>query len=85
MELKQNIHLLEGQLQLEPGALSGTGASRQPIGPLAGEDVAAALWGVGQILEHIDVGILVLDLNRQLVEYCILLIARSSDCAAPCS
>ncbi|MCK5912537.1 MAG: PAS domain-containing sensor histidine kinase [Desulfuromusa sp.] len=27
-------------------------------------------WGFAQILEHIDIGILVLDLNRQVIDYC---------------
>lgn len=34
------------------------------------EDSFKKTWGFAQLLEHIDVGILVLDLNQQAIDYC---------------
>ena len=34
------------------------------------EDNFKNTWGFAQLLEHIDIGILVLDLNRQAIDYC---------------
>ena len=38
-------------------------------GPFHGERSDDASWGFAQLLEHIDVGILVLDLHRQAIDY----------------
>jgi len=54
VKLKHEFHSLEGELHTERGIVSGFGDSS---------------WGFAQILEHIDVGILVLDLERQAIDY----------------
>jgi signal transduction histidine kinase len=71
MELRHEFHSLEGALRAEKG-ISGVGLLRNQLEAVAEVEVegsAGASWGFAQILEHIDVGILVLDLERQAIDY----------------
>lgn len=70
MELRQVFHPLGGRMRAGRGAGSGSGASSWgPTGALNGESAEETPWGFAQILEHIDVGILVLDLQRRAIDY----------------
>lgn len=70
MELKQSFHPLEGELRTERGFSPAAGSQRNLIGALSGgSGTAETPWGFAQILEHIDVGILMLDLKRQAIDY----------------
>ncbi|NOY13126.1 MAG: HAMP domain-containing histidine kinase [Deltaproteobacteria bacterium] len=69
MELRQSFHPLEGELRAERGTLSEIAAQRNLTEALAGGKRAESSWGFAQILEHIDVGILVLDLHRRAIDY----------------
>ncbi len=49
--------------------ISGKRSSWETAGAVAGEATGETPWGFAQILEHIDVGILVLDLKCQAIDY----------------
>ena len=70
MELPHQIHSREGALSAGGEALSGSGLPLSQLDSVAAEEnLAGASWGFAQILEHIDVGVLVLDLQSQVIDY----------------
>jgi len=60
------VEELSGSLGFLRGSMSGRQANN-PAGKLA--ETLDTPWGFAQILDHIDVGILVLDLKRRAIDY----------------
>ena len=70
MELMHEFHSLEGALRTEKGQLNSSSLLRNHFESFSkGDDVADSSWGFAQILEHIDVGIMVVDLEQQVIDY----------------
>ena len=65
MELKQCFQPHEGEMRSLRSVVAGL---MRPGGQQWDEDQWSS-WGFSQILEHIDVGILVVDLQRQAIDY----------------
>lgn len=68
MKLSHYFDPLGGDKRVD-AKMSGLGASLVQRGAAA-ENASESPWGSAQILEHIDVAILVLDLQRQAIDYC---------------
>ena len=69
MELRQSFHPLEGGLRAERGTLPEIAAAQRSRTETHSGKRTESSWGFAQILEHIDVGILVLDLHRRAIDY----------------
>ena len=71
MELRREFYSLEGVFRAERGPTGGFGSRHNLLESVAEmDDLAGSTWGFAQIIEHIDVGVLVLDLERQAIDYC---------------
>lgn len=69
MKLRQRFHPLGEEMRAVRSGISGKRSSWGTPGVLAGQETGETTWGFAQILEHIDVGILVLDLQRRAIDY----------------
>jgi signal transduction histidine kinase len=68
MQLRQCFHPLEGEMRSAQNTPEAGAVWRQAGTQHAGEGRQES-WGFAQLLEHIDVGILVLDLQREVIDY----------------
>ncbi len=64
MKFVQRFHSLPEEMR-SGNRLANASGGAQP----AGDETPESAWGFAQILEHIDVGILVLDLQREAIDY----------------
>lgn len=69
MPVRQSIYQPGEELRTVRAGLPRVPARRQSL-PFVVEEASETPWGFAQILEHIDVAILVLDLQRRAIDYC---------------